>query len=275
MKIQPVLFPDAPNYPRLKDYANEPSLLVKNIPDNWRRNKPVLTALLSFALCNQSCEKFSQKSSRFEIIQLLENKANDGTRITKRKLDSSFVAPLFHHGNGIGVFGCVVIMPPVFINEQEARQIIINELKKEGLIFDSIAQPDQKIIIKTNKLIWEETNGEYRERDTTEIKELEFDGYNKDLNLAFCFISRRNFQAITDEEPETSSVSHDDFKKTSDKVRREIKKANNLNAVVFYEPLPYPDYNAKSERPGWEEWEVKGKECAVDSLKAQVSDFVN
>jgi len=275
MKIQPVILLNEPSYPRIEEYANTPSSIIKNAPDSWKRNKLVLTALISFAFSNQSCDKLSQKSTRFEIIQLQEDANNDGSKIQEALFDSSFVAPLFHHGNGIGVYGCVVIMPPVFINEQEAKQIILNELKKEGLVFDSIAQPNQKIIIKTDKKLWEEIKDDYIVRDTTEFKELLFDGYNKDLNLAFCFLSQTNYRAFTDYEPESSSVSHEDYKKTSKKLRGIIKEANNLNAVIFYEPIPYPNRDDNSEIPSWEEWEIKGKVVAVDSLKAQVSDFVN
>jgi hypothetical protein len=274
MKIQPVLSAREPNYPRLQDFDNASAFLINNAPESWKRNKLVLTALISLSVSSQTCNKFPASHTRFEIIQMQEN----GQLKEFKKdpvIDSSFVAPLFNHGNGIGTFGCVVVMPPVFINEQEAKQIILNEFKKCGLIFDSTGRPGKKVVIRTEKKLWKESKGEYTTKDTTEFNELIFDGFNKELNLAFCFVSQKKYSDFTDYEPEYSSVSEENYKNTAEKLRSEIKKVNDVNAVVFYEPVPYPDWKKRSELPDWDEWSTQGKNAAVDSLKAQVADFMN
>ncbi len=43
------------------------------------------------------------------------------------------VAPIFEHGEGRGATGCVVISPPVFLSEEEALQIVKEELAKHGV----------------------------------------------------------------------------------------------------------------------------------------------
>jgi len=45
------------------------------------------------------------------------------------------VAPIFIHGNGTGAIGCEMIVPPVFMSEQEALAIIRNESEAGGLSF--------------------------------------------------------------------------------------------------------------------------------------------
>jgi len=43
------------------------------------------------------------------------------------------VAPIFEHGEGRGSMGCVVVSPPVFLSEEEALQVIKEELAKVGI----------------------------------------------------------------------------------------------------------------------------------------------
>jgi hypothetical protein len=46
---------------------------------------------------------------------------------------ATIVAPIFKHGEGRGAVGCVVVSPPVFLSEEEAMQIIGEELAKSGI----------------------------------------------------------------------------------------------------------------------------------------------
>ena len=43
------------------------------------------------------------------------------------------VAPIFKHGEGRGATGCIVVSPPVFLSEEEALQIVKEELAKHGV----------------------------------------------------------------------------------------------------------------------------------------------
>ncbi len=43
------------------------------------------------------------------------------------------VAPIFEHGEGRGATGCVVIVPPVFLSEEEALQIANEELAQHRI----------------------------------------------------------------------------------------------------------------------------------------------
>jgi hypothetical protein len=43
------------------------------------------------------------------------------------------VAPIFAHGEGRGASGCIVMNPPVFLSEEEALQILREELAQAGI----------------------------------------------------------------------------------------------------------------------------------------------
>jgi hypothetical protein len=46
---------------------------------------------------------------------------------------SAQVAPIFEHGEGRGAMGCVVLTPPEFLSEEEALQVVREELAKAGV----------------------------------------------------------------------------------------------------------------------------------------------
>jgi hypothetical protein len=46
---------------------------------------------------------------------------------------AAVVAPIFDHGEGRGATGCIVVAPPVFLSEEEAWQVINEELGRRSL----------------------------------------------------------------------------------------------------------------------------------------------
>src|ERR1035437_4685755 len=116
MNIQPVIDYKVPDYPTLENYCADPTLFVRNVPDSWRNNKIVWATLLSFAASSLSCN-FNHKPIKNQLELSKDHHdlpIKDSIKV-KLPATSMFVAPLFQHGEGIGVFGCVVMMPPVFI----------------------------------------------------------------------------------------------------------------------------------------------------------------
>jgi hypothetical protein len=190
------------------------------------------------------------------------------------KTDSALVAPIFNHGDGIGCFGCVSIMSPVFISEQDAMQIILKELEKEGINFDSDEKPEQKVMIGINiheeNFISDGNDSHSKYHDTTTYKELIFDRYSKKLNLAIYYVSEQNCgqysDIISDNSYSYSSVGCTYVLKSAKKIRHEIKRNNNINAVVFYDPVTYPKGRTMSPE--------EHKQLAIETLTSQVRDFV-
>ena len=277
MKIKPLINYNSPKYPELKIFVNKPDNLLKNIPAKWKVNKVVCAALISFALGSQSCNSSDSKSAvKTEIT------ANDKQNLSRQKnqtSDTATIAPLFSHGEGIGSFGCIVVAPPVFINESDARQIIINELKKENLNFDN--QYNENIPIERKLTRYISSFKEYKKEDKIETNNLTFDGYNKELNFAFEFVSSEDYNTCADMIEVISTASTINCKNAAENIRKNLITLNKVNAVVFYEPLPNAaDLSDNYERYAFEknnykEALKKRKQKAEELLKQQVADFIS
>ena len=118
MDTRPVHGYRSPSYPTQGILAEHPELL-RLVPERWRRNRLVLTGLgIACSLALAGC-----RMQRAEA-------AEDGTKTPAMK---AAVAPIFEHGGGLGSVGCVVISPPVFLTEEEARAVIVEEAQAAGL----------------------------------------------------------------------------------------------------------------------------------------------
>jgi len=58
--------------------------------------------------------------------------------------EPGLVAVVFPHGEGRGSFGCMMVTPPAFLSEEEARQVIREELESLGILLteDALILPD-------------------------------------------------------------------------------------------------------------------------------------
>lgn len=268
MKIKPVKHAKAPNYPILEYYIKNPGLLSKNIPENWLRNKYVASSLATFILVGSPKTKIYANHNNTEMLEKYcpENKAQ--TQDVNK--DPVKIAPIFAHGDGSGATGCIVMSPPVFISEDEARAIIFNALRAEGIKFDTIDCPEIKF--KSFPLANDCFMGE---EDTIKVPdakiELKMDGYNKELNLAVQFVSLNDFFKFRSDDGCWSSVQGYNTKKAAEIIRNELIESGKTNAAVFYDPIP----SAKFKRhEGWEIVEKEAKEEAKALLLAQVEDFI-
>ena len=228
----------------------------------------VWAALISFVIGNQSCgDANSKQIIKTEIV------SNDNQNVgqqSNQNSDSIVVAPMFIHGEGIGVFGCVVIMPPVFINEADAKQIILNEFKKANLNFENKYSDNIPVSRKLEK--YEYSNSDWKKIDTLETSDLSLDGYCKELNFAFEFVSSEDYEKFANSDEGLSSVAHENYINAAENIRKALKKNNKVNSVIFYEPLPRINRN---ENLNYDEYEKIGRQKSEEQLKLQVADFIN
>jgi len=103
-----------PRYPTALDVSTDPDLLLKNLPRAWAQHALISSSLTAF-LAASGC-----KSARDEVL-------------TPQPPQLACIAPIFQHGKGRGTTGCVVMSPPIFLSEEEALQIISEELRESGL----------------------------------------------------------------------------------------------------------------------------------------------
>lgn len=276
METKPVLNYKAPEYPRIELVLTEPDMLLRNMPKAWKANKLIVTAMVTFsvAACKGQTNNTVVTPGSDEIaFYQTENSHNIfGRQIINP--DTSKAAPVFVHGDGVGAGGCVMIAPPVYLSEEDALDIIITELKKEGLTFDDKYDGDSiKIIREKVDYNYDEnvSNWEDRYVKSKETKNLYPDAYNKELNLIIEFVSFGDYSAYGDEEIEMSSVSDYPIIDAANKIQKAFKEQGGANSVVFYDPVGWGDRENYSD---WYELEKDGRKKAVEMLKLQVADFI-
>lgn len=255
MEIKPVKKKKEPDYPTLEFYVKNPEMLSRNIPESWMKNKYVATSIAAFILCGTPHSNGKSVTAAIEIIDKLNSDDKATNENNPTMSDSMKVAPIFAHGDGSGSTGCIVMSPPVFISEDEAKSIIFEALAKENILFDTKNCPTLKFDAPplANDCLKEIE----RMTKTTQVK-ITMDGYNADYNLAIQFMSSKDFRTFRIEDGCYSSGSHYDTKTAAELLRAELKKKGILNAAVFYDPLPSDESN----------------EDAKQDLLMQVNDFI-
>ena len=133
LTVVPVRKYKIPKYPTQAEAFSDPELLRK-LPPSWVKNATVTAAagfLGAFALAaNAAGSETTQNDAGSNSGNLLK------------------VAPIFEHGSGMGSIGCVMIVPPVFLSEQEALAIIKNAAEDAGISFND---PPPEYIATSNK----------------------------------------------------------------------------------------------------------------------------
>ena len=120
MKSKPVRKYAGPKYPTRTEVAARPGLLQRHQPPAWR-NLPELTGAVGLFLLADTAR-----------LAAADNPAKDGK--TKSPSQAvAVVAPIFQHGEGRGATGCIVMSPPVFLSEEEALQVIREEMAAKGV----------------------------------------------------------------------------------------------------------------------------------------------
>ena len=104
------------------------------------------------------------------------------------------VAPIFEHGEGRGSDGCIAVCPPVFLSEDEAMQVIKEELAKAGIQLGS-GMPLTGVMVQwvshTDSTDW---LGHARERKTYAVS---LDAVDRKNKVATEFIAHESYERLT------------------------------------------------------------------------------
>ena len=262
MEISPVKRYGEPKYPTNRILEEHPELL-RLIPKRWQGDKVLIAALTGVCVLMTSSRALSA---------------------SKPPTPSSRVAPIFQHGGGVGSYGCIATAAPVFLSEDEARQIITDEGKRAGLTFvpgtSTLKDANVPLIEALNTLV-ERKNGKLTKPPAefkTKKADVKLDGEDKRRKIAFEFVSREDFAKWSVENPVVvASVQWEDLLGTAALFRESLAKSKPQGTFgIFYDPVAYQpfqfqlsDYSsevvaqAKAER-----------EQAEKDLRAQVKDFI-
>ncbi len=265
-----------PHYPT-RDYLLEHPELLRWIPKRWQHNPLVLGAL-----------------GMVVPLILARPAVAAGEGVKDAPAVAVRVAPLFPHGEGRGSFGCVAMNPPVFLSEDEARQVIRDEAKKAGIEFveDGLTIKDAEVPV-TNPydfLDEREENNKAKaaqknppKKPKLQKQDLVLDGYDKKRRIAFEFVSGKDFNKWEKRGSGWCSASVYDLKATAEHLKQGLAQSKSDAVVgVFYEPGMSPPkiaYPKKGADADWKAYykarEKAGKELGEKELRKQVRDFLD
>jgi len=265
MKAKPVRKYKAPAYPTRLEVLSDPGLLEDNLPPGWRL-KPELAGAVAIFLAANGC-------------------VNAGDKDLPVGNEAAVVAPIFEHGEGRGATGCVVVSPPVFLSEEEALQIINEELTKAG-----IEVTEKDVTLKGVKI--RERTREYRPDRfwrkggprivKGKAEPLSVDIVDKERGVAAEFVSARDYAKLGGITCSMGTVGSFDFKEAAEGVADAVgKQGEGVYFGVLYDPLPKVDWERPDDDEDREAANKRLEEARAQAelearrlLRAQVEDFV-
>ena len=183
---------------------------------------------------------------------------------------------------------------PVFISENDAIEIISNEFNKVDLLIDTNNRPiisfqadaiadycyQMEFATKETK-VSANSNKNYQAKLNFKMS-----GIYKKNNLLIKFVTKSDyFKFHSDSCKSGFSIQGFNTKKAAILIQNELSKTSSINAVVFYDPIAYINYNDDDEiekrdslgniiEIDYDKIREAAKKEAKDLLTAQVRDFI-
>lgn len=298
MEVKPPRSYRKPRYPQKSQVSRDPSLL-RRVPHRWAKSAAALTAL-GMTLSLGACSLADAGPEARDGSQTGQSGQTETGGPAAPAGADSLAAPIFLHGGGSGSFGCVSVVAPYFLSEEEAFEIIRSEAEAYGGLTFSAQGP------AIDDVVLPQTYLETRPDDALG-QSLAQEGVNGQLladgaaesGAAFEFVSSADLSQWQWSPTESnrllvsSSVSTYAFKETAEFLRESLADAELSGPfAVFYDPYSYTDladeYEAirqeslkdpEAEGPGAEVSRQKQLEAArglsEENLRAQVRDFID
>jgi len=256
MKPEPVKRTKRPRYPTRDAVLADPQLLERHLPPGWRVTRELAASTSLFLAAGLAACKGAEETG------------------AAGKDAVSLVAPIFEHGEGRGATGCVVVSPPIFLSEEEALQVIREELAAYGVNFTESNVRAQGVSFPERQLTWDDEE----DRETVEEtpsgsggQPYDIDARDPDHGIAVEFVSRDDYHALGGPFS-PSTVQSYDLKEAAGDLRRALEKTGKGGRYfgTFYDPL--------ESRYDWDREEGELKESKEDSLRLlreQVKSFVD
>jgi hypothetical protein len=265
MDVKPVKRYRVPAYPTRLEVLADPGVLAQHVPHGWNRNAVTATALGVFLAAN------SYTHAESEGAQPTDSKA-------------AVVAPIFEHGDGRGSIGCVAVAPPVFLSEEEALQVINEELAQAGIETTGTNVVLDGVALSRRREDYRMVDGEYKREvieDESTRTPLKADLTDSKHHIAIEFLSNDDYFPLGGASS-MSTVQSYDFKDIAKRVVDTVKKdGSGVYFGTFYDPMVSMrmDYSAGDIQEDWQtrwtEAREKGGEEARRLLRLQVKDFID
>ncbi len=236
LRCQPVRRDRRPRCPTKLQVLATPDLLKRHQPAAWLTNREIAAAASVFLAANLSgCTKSPPAPSAVKKATL----APDAPAI---------VAPIFAHGDGRGATGCVVLVPPEFLSEEEAHQVIRDELSRAGLALADENVPLSQVTIPPRYITLEITGSgqgaDYVEKIVEapeEARPLTADFLDPARRIAAVYVSEADYRRLGGPgwgRGCWSSATSYDFCETAAFVSDQVRdKPAGVFFGVFYDPV--------------------------------------
>lgn len=295
MKVKPVLRYRTPKYPQKAQIALDPTLL-RYVPHRWAKNTAVMTALgmtLSLAGCVRQAPETTAVPTPETAVPTISSSPTETPA-------SGSVAPVFEHGDGFCSYGCVSVVVPYCLTEEEAFEIINSEAETYGgIVFEPGGSEIENVELPQVYIdSWPaDINGDEGVAEEGKTGTLSLDGSTNN-GISFEFLSRDDmwdWQWVSADEDELVaflSVANMAYRDTAEFLRQSLTEAELPGAVgVFYDPYSYEDLRevqAQLEEEhtseDGEEWDYQAiqegynaaaRALSEENLRAQVRDFID
>lgn len=294
MKIFPIKSYKNPRYPGKELFIKKPGLLEKFAPVSWKTKAAVAGALMAFVFFGgryllsetRNLVKLHRIAQKFSNEKDAETKPPTQVQLSAKPDAAYIVAPVFCHGDGIGAVGCIVTTPPTFISENSARCIIEEEFARENIFFDindaKIQGEKQYSPIIYDSYFFDQELGmgkKFYKENTNIKKPLKIDGFNKELDLGYIFISSNDYEDMT-APGFGSSVMEWNTRELAMYMQDRMERMNKTNMAIFYDPISSVDtgglgVNAMTLGTAGFVGEKLASMRSKELLRQQVRDFLS
>jgi hypothetical protein len=255
-----------PRYPTRLEVLSDPELLKRNLPPAWR-TVPELAGAVTLCLAVNTATCSAQRGP---------SGSTNGVAI---------VAPLFEHGEGRGAVGCVVVAPPVFLSEEEAWQVIDEELSRQGVKASDKKFEVRGVRIPKRTERWD-PRGEEPEPKVTDqpgtAAPFKADRADPKSKVVVEFVSQQEYHTLGGARS-MSTVQAYDLKGLAKSLASQVKSNAKDKAYfgILYDPAAKPDRKPPRSGMTAEDWRKQYDEARKTSkaesqrlLRLQVQDFV-
>jgi hypothetical protein len=254
-----------PGYPTRLEVLEQPELLERHLPPGWRATAEMAGLAGVFLALNSTLRAEEPKQPA--------------------KPEAAIVAPIFEHGEGRGVDGCVAIAPPVFLSEEEAMQIIAEELSRAKIDVSKRDIALSGVTIPLREWAFGKEGGklEWQIREVRgEVLPLEVDILDDEHNVAVEFVSHSDYYKVGGAR-ENSTIEQYAFKEVAGYIARQAsKKGKGVRIGIFYDPLTpynpkavYEEKDLELLKQKFEELRTSARTESKRLLRLQVKDFID
>jgi hypothetical protein len=240
MKLVRVASYRPPRYPTRAVLQSHPELM-RVLPERWKSNPAVLAALgalLASGCCGRKGCSIKGKTGPTSTPTVAELPGPDPSSVPANPAVK--VAPIFKHGAGVVSSGGMVGTRMVFLTEDEAIRVILDEAEKAGVQFKGAPRtlPNVEVPVTSLYASFGRRRNPKSKIPVARPKALTLDGTAPDKAVSFEFVSDADRAAWEDPGGQGSTVETHDLLGTALVLRDGLTRINDPGVFgVFYDPI--------------------------------------